>query len=95
MHNFSLCEGHILVANSLVMLVIVSLRENLGAHGTRDVPSFVVSIFFRETCARNDISPEVRTYAIFSFITTVDLIYENQAHTGTLIFVITEVEYTP
>lgn len=55
------------MANSLVMLVMVSLRVNLGAHGTRDVSYFVVSIFFQETYARKDISPVARAYVIFSF----------------------------
>lgn len=55
------------MANSLVMLVMVSLRENLGAHGTRDVSYFVVSFFFfQETYARKDISPVARAYVIFS-----------------------------
>lgn len=57
------------MANSLVMLVMVSLRENLGAHGTRDVSYFVVSLsffFFQETYARKDISPVARAYVIFS-----------------------------
>lgn len=54
------------MADSLVMLVMVSLRENLGVHGTRDIPSFVVSFFFQETHARKDISPVARAYVIFS-----------------------------
>lgn len=58
-------------------------------------PFFVVSVSFQEICVRKDIPPVARAYVDFISITTDDLIYENQAHTGTLIFVITEVEYTP